>query len=1009
MDRYISQLKNGDITRGRIPEDVKLDDRFILAERKAKTRFWDRRGYDVINNNFFVIEKLLLDLKEDRYSEKKYVFETFEEFYAFLQGDIYNNSSYYQFTFSDVIVNTYNLDISKLANTHFIDDTIDSFKIDEYFKDKFFLEDKAYQDGEKNKKNILKWVDRLCDCKTLEAYTDVYKKYSKSKFKEYADTVNALVIKRNPDIIFEYLINTYNSSGWYELSDIEPLFGHYDTEKINDAVVFDKHNFYFSANTFAKRKRRFKALLDKLRNLDNETDNSEQDHLVSNFLPGTRGGFSSNTHFYTAKRTISYGNNDGHIRIFDVFFSFDEFTEFLNNDLSGCDLSETRLNHIDFGKYKTDADTILPKEIPDVETITTDKFKYEVTKKYDNGYFKVSESWEGLGLFNHRQHSFDYFGDFVYFLNGDLSNADFSLCPNLVNLQSIIDLNINNTVLQSNFCDKFNIQYATLNMPSMSEFSFVQTNKNEEETGIVLSNKNELVLSLDERSDYIEIAYISDIHLLHMFENRACKTEIDCNFVISEVTESLSDFRGYLVLGGDIASDYSVFERFIERLSISVPSYSKSDVIFILGNHELWGLEKMPLSDIINKYRKTIEKHGFRFLQNGIMYESINDVQHEIDEAEIMAMSVEELRKELKDARLVFYGGIGFSGLNEDFNANNGIYRTVLSRSEEKQESLKFEMIYEKVCEAARDRNLIVLSHMPKQDWTNGDYKNDVVYINGHNHKNYFWDEDGIRIYADNQIGYNSPQPFLKKFYIDKEFDWFSDYDDNIHEITIDQYRDFYRAKNIQMNCNREGQYYMLKKNNYYCFMFYGRDNFSRRTGLFLLNGGQLSTMLDEDLGYYYNHMDEVISIVRKPLDKYSAIQNKIANQIKDIGGSGFIHGTIIDIDYNNHIYVNRNDLTITAYWASSMVNKLVYKNIPSLLKAECPSLYGNYVKLIESNKENALVVKNNTEIDLVPIPYYETDIYKDSRKIKKMQRVNKGILTTWPDENLISQHLIED
>jgi hypothetical protein len=247
-------------------------------------------------------------------------------------------------------------------------------------------------------------------------------------------------------------------------------------------------------------------------------------------------------------------------------------------------------------------------------------------------------------------------------------------------------------------------------------------------------------------------------------------------------------------------------------------------------------------------------------------------------------------------------------------------------------------------------------------------------------------------------VGYKASEVYLKNFYVDKEYDYFSNYDDNIYEITLEQYREFYRAKNILMNCNRKGKYYMLKKKGYYCFLFYGRDNFRRKTGLFLLNGGELVSLLSKDISYYFNQMDEVINILRKPLDKYSEIQGAIADQIKKIGGSGFIHGAIVDIDYFNHIYINPNDLTITPYWAQNVVYKKAYKNIPSLLKAECPMLYLKYVRSITTDKENELIILDKAEIDLKPVLYLETDIYRASRELKKLQRVNKGILTKWID-----------
>lgn len=87
------------------------------------------------------------------------------------------------------------------------------------------------------------------------------------------------------------------------------------------------------------------------------------------------------------------------------------------------------------------------------------------------------------------------------------------------------------------------------------------------------------------------------------------------------------------------------------------------------------------------------------------------------------------------------------------------------------------------------------------------------------------------------------------------------------------------------------------------------------------------------------------IAFIKEPLDKYTSIQQKISEQIKSIGGSGYMHGAIIDIDYYNHIYVNPHDLTITGYFAYDVINKQFYKNIPALLKADVL----NYLQIIKS------------------------------------------------------------
>ena len=37
-----------------------------------------------------------------------------------------------------------------------------------------------------------------------------------------------------------------------------------------------------------------------------------------------------------------------------------------------------------------------------------------------------------------------------------------------------------------------------------------------------------------------------------------------------------------------------------------------------------------------------------------------------------------------------------------------------------------------------------------------------------------------------------------------------------------------------------------------------------------------------------------------------------------------------------------------------------------------------------------------NNELDLLPQNYFDTDIYKASKELKKMQKLSSNILTTW-------------
>ena len=199
----------------------------------------------------------------------------------------------------------------------------------------------------------------------------------------------------------------------------------------------------------------------------------------------------------------------------------------------------------------------------------------------------------------------------------------------------------------------------------------------------------------------------------------------------------------------------------------------------------------------------------------------------------------------------------------------------------------------------------------------------------------------------------------------------------------------------------------MLKKKGYYSFiekLKYGE--------LAMLNGGKPKGLGRDDINYFYDIMYEVIIYIKDPLDKFYSLQKEIAKEVRAIGGSGNIHGAIIDIDYWNHIYVNPVDLSVTGYWAEDMVYKEVFPSIPKLLETKCPLLYTNYLKRLEGESKSVFPVESKKKDKRQKAKsqiYLNTDIYEASRIIKKMQKLFTGVLCIWEEPKLSSAHKLPE
>ena len=728
--------------------------------------------------------------------------------------------------------------------------------------------------------------------------------------------------------------------------------------------------------------------------------------------------YDTEKHYYCE---LTCGCQDGYkylptTKIYRYFETFDEFINYRKGDLTNCDLSGALECDADFSKYVIDETTKLP-------ICTNTEFTYSIKKYYQERKFYVTQRWCGTSgsLIKEYRHSFDFFFDFVAFLKGNLSNANLIFCDGLNNLAQWDSIDFSGAKMKSTLCEKFGQHYDTyaINLNVIESFECIE--KNESETALVLNSSRDLVsggvgrelsnfdIAFDKKCQRVH--YISDLHLMHRIQNAGCRSKEDIIYVIQKIVSTIANEAGSLLLiDGDVASDIRIFELFVNMLSTTLRSYTQ--VVFTLGNHELWSFTGFQIDQIVSRYRIILEENGMYLLHNDLLYKEDCGVLadqktgiHLIKYQDLCKMNELQIADNLRSARYVILGGLGFSGYNTEFNADNGIYRTAIDRATEIKESKIFENLYNHLHPVLINKNTIILTHTPKKDWCiEANPDKNYVYVSGHTHRNSFYDDGEYRVYSDNQVGYHMENPHLKSFLIDDDYDCFFDYEDGIFEISSEQYNDFYRGKNIQMTFNREvNVLYMLKKNGYYCFI-----HKSKSGSLTILNGGAMKKLDNKDVQYYYNNIDTMISMIKTPLEKYTTFQKRIADTVKQIGGNGLIHGCIIDIDFYNHIYVNPFDLSLTGYWAFDMINKIVYPSIPALIERNCPAIFGEYVKLSKSSVDNPIALKRQTNISLVPQKYLDTDIYKASREIKKMQKLNSNILTSWYEDALNKRTKIE-
>ena len=950
-----------------------------LQETNKTNKFiLEERGFDVLRNRFFVKQNSIAD-KEYQESRNSgcclAVFDCFDDYFYFVNGDIYRNSCYYGYEFAKDEIDRFHIDVNRLNMTALICD-----RIKEEISQESCEDIEKYKKAESRKKLVKKWISIFNNCNNYEEFYEQYRIFNKSSLKSIDFGIfYYFMIECNKEKAFEIIMRYLNQEDSFSRFE-KVMCLYYDFQRV-------KQHFCPAWKIYSEYSiRKHVRELTKTVNL-----------ILENKLYYAREVYFDTTiNFFVIKDIIV---DDKKKYLFDYlkyYESIDELRKFLNNDLSGCDLSKAKISSDDIIDCKIDDETRLPANL-------LSDIKYTVDKKYNriNDCFEVVQKWfdNKDRIVSERNFRFDYFFDFAYFLNYDLSDADLLFCKAINNIKDTTNINWKNAKLPGEFLCRIDAKNKIVNINDYGTFSLIQ--KNEQSTSVII-RKEELDSEKDKNKD--KIYYISDLHLVHKIIKLKLNTESDIKVYLQKISDKLlAPVRqdSIVLIGGDTSSDINIFRYFAEAMKNTINELAlKIKVVFVLGNHELWDFT-LSLGKTIEKYREIIEKNDMILLQNDLLFKEQNKYQL-ISYDELKNISPKDLSMKLFKASLIILGGVGFSGYNFEFNANDGIYRKSLNRQEEMERTKEFENLYNKIKKISIERNVIVLTHMPYTDWLSD--KNLIakfIYIHGHSHKNYFYDDGLLKVYADNQMGYNKNISQLKYFYTDSRYNIFDDYEDGIFEISKENYIEFNKGKNIAVTFNRNyDKIFMLKKNKYYCFIVQ-----SKRGAWGILNGGSVKRILrkNRNLQYYFDNMDSVIMKIEKSIKPYKDFQLQLSKQIKSIGGSGLIHGCIIDIDYANHVYVNPLDFQITPYWAANMIYKRVYADIESLLENQCEQLYDNYIKLLSTNSlikfnHNSLKLQDKSEL------YLDTNIYEASRQIKKMQKIDNNILTVWleKDENLL-------
>lgn len=673
---------------------------------------------------------------------------------------------------------------------------------------------------------------------------------------------------------------------------------------------------------------------------------------------------------------------DFYIRVGFYFFDFDLLAKFLNNDLSGIDLSSFPIGRNEFSKCIVDSKTIPP--------LLLSKSVEKVDKEYDGKLFVATLEWldeSGNALCQYRK-EFSRFFDFVHFLKGDLSGSDLSLCDGLENLAHLKLINLQGAYMPSEASISLGLPFE----PSETNKEQLHHRKASKDEGFSLTSSNydgavsvDHLSDTDEYEDEIRVGYVSDIHVSDKFYAKKCKSVGDKMRVAYGMAASLSSSSKYDdidIIAGDIAAPLEDYKIFLNRLG---KQKLEGDVFLVIGNHELLMSEPpMVREACVHEHGKIAKRYGIHMLENSVFYYSPSGKLMELTTDQLVSMSVEELRLITRGSKCIIFGGFGW------FFRGDGTDTTTAFRE-----------LYKKVALSQKGRNLIVITHLPTSEFLSlEELDPGFVYLHGHTHHQFYLDNGSSRVIADNQIGYYRKKVEFKHFYLSRKSNWFDVYQDGIYEVSIDDYENFYQGLSLRMDLSRSFKcMHLIKRDGAHMFI---AEN--QRGQLRLLNGGRIRVIPQRPLTYYFEKLGVLLENVKLYFGPYFSKQKEISDWIMSFGGDGSIHGCIIDIDFYNHIYLNPIDGTLVPYYATSIIDKHVYRSIKSLISSRCHWLLKSFLK--KKDDQPLLPSTKNGRNSPVKRPIYveSTDMYRISNIVKTLQYANNMKLIRFWDDSLVAE-----
>ena len=389
-------------------------------------------------------------------------------------------------------------------------------------------------------------------------------------------------------------------------------------------------------------------------------------------------------------------------------------------------------------------------------------------------------------------------------------------------------------------------------------------------------------------------------------------------------------------------------------------------VFFVLGNHEYVGAKSVQ--EAVDWYVQNLAKYGISILQNC----------------------------SVQTKHCVIYGGTGFAKYEKVWNANKVC--GCVTRDEEIRETDLFEEEYRRALSLAKqtDKLFLCVSHYHRKHCL-ASTDREAIYFSGHTHRNERVQTEDLVVYADNQIGYTAKNfrfKLAETGYVANPYAFLSD---GYHVTNLEEYMMFMRYSCIPCagfgtvaRVCRHGDMYVLKRFGYYGFFIVNSMN-----GISIVVGGITRKItLSTNIQWIYNNFEQILLKYMTAMLPFWEFEQKFSIELQRLGCSGTIHGSIIDLDFENHVMLNPVTGEATCYYAPMSFygqERYEFSSLSALLQYHAKHGTNCLQNLqMMSSTSDLVEVENLLQISCQPMfeKYGAHDLYAMSKMILSLQRL---------------------